>query len=155
MEEAKVQAKVLVLKETSIESATDTTITIGRYEWTVVRRTVAGVVTFDKQGATEGLIQDYWAFIALGEDDLYAEKRHELFRGEGLFCVLKQITNRMGRDGVYFNMKSMAGGIVYPAMMELLGKVFSHVLLLEQQQQGDDTDELFRLLDDNSSVPAS
>ena len=51
-------ASAYVLKKTIVEPAIDTTITIGQYEWTVVRRTVAGVVTLDKQGETEGLLQN-------------------------------------------------------------------------------------------------
>ena len=50
-----------LFKKTLIEPATDTTITIGKYEWTVVRRTVAGVVTLNKQGATDGLLQNMYA----------------------------------------------------------------------------------------------
>ena len=49
-----------VLKKALVEPAIDTTITIGRYEWTVVRRTVAGVVTLDRQGETEGLLQNLY-----------------------------------------------------------------------------------------------
>ena len=50
-----------LFKKTLIEPATDTTITIGKYEWTVVRRTVAGLVTLNKQGATDGLLQNMYA----------------------------------------------------------------------------------------------
>ena len=100
-----------VCKETIIEPATDTTITIGRYEWTVVRRTVAGVVTFDKQGATEGLIQDYWALVKLAESDeelsdtekgvRFKKELKLLKEGEGLFCVLKQIARDPNEELVW------------------------------------------------------
>ena len=113
-------------KEAIIDPATDTTITIGRYEWTVVRRTVAGVVTFDKQGATEGLIQDYWALVKLADEELSdTEKgvrfKKELKQGEGLFCVLKQI----GRD----------------PNQELVGKVLSHVWRLDDFERTRSADD--------------
>ena len=93
-----------------IEPATDTTITIGRYEWTVVRRTVAGVVTFDKQGATEGLLQRMRAYLALGEDELSTKGDallDEWLSESGCVTVLKQMERETFR--------------------ELSGKVFLHM----------------------------
>jgi len=42
------------LKQNLIDPATDTTLTIGRYEWKL-RRTVAGVVTREVEGSTDML----------------------------------------------------------------------------------------------------
>ena len=129
-----------IFKKTLIEPAMDTTITVGRYEWTVVRRTVAGVVTLDKQGATEGLLQ---RLRAARLDNLDALDIGEELIGEELDGVKDRVNYRVscslltqlreqGESGRVCNQLSRAG----VPLMELFEKVFSHLVLLEQQKRG-------------------
>ena len=71
----------LVMKRRLIDPAADTTLTIGQYAWKL-RRTVAGVVTQEEEGATETL---------RGTDTLLLSKHRGVYRTElRLYAAGKQ-----------------------------------------------------------------
>ena len=111
-----------VFKIDLIEPATDTTITIGKYEWTVVRRTMAGVVILDKQGATDQLRRDWSdSFAAYTSDSRIAPEHREWTR----------TINELDRAGVYAKSSKTANSTAN----ELLAKVDAHLQGLTLQHR--------------------
>ena len=132
---AAVFSSAYIFKRDVIEPATDTTITIGKYEWTVVRRTMAGVVTFDKQGATDQLRRDWSdSFAAYTSDSRIAPEHREWTRTINELGVYAkssrdaQITLEGNKElvGVYVNFRVSS---------ELFAKVSAHLQGLTVQER--------------------
>ena len=142
---AAVFSSAYMFKRDVIEPATDTTITIGKYEWTVVRRTMAGVVTFDKQGATDQLRRDWSdSFAAYTSDSRIAKT------GQGQVKVKpehREWTRTINQLGVYAKSsrdaqitlegnKELVGVYVnFRVSSELFAKVSAHLQGLTVQER--------------------
>ena len=137
---AAVFSSAYMFKRDVIEPATDTTITIGKYEWTVVRRTMAGVVTFDKQGATDQLRRD-WSdnFAAYTSNSRIAKTGQRQVKVKPEHREWTRTINQLDRDlvaGITLGNNELVGVYVnFRRTNELFAKVSAHLQGLTVQER--------------------
>ena len=137
---AAVFSSAYIFKRGVIEPATDTTITIGKYEWTVVRRTMAGVVTFEKQGATDQLRRD-WSdnFAAYTSDSRIAKTGQRQVKVKPEHREWTRTINqldRVGRARISLGNNDLVGVYVdFRRTNELGAKVGAHLQGLTVQER--------------------
>jgi len=131
---AAVFSSAYIFKRDVIEPATDTTITIGKYEWTVVRRTMAGVVTFDKQGATDQLRRDWSdSFAAYTSDSRITKTGQRQVKVKPEHREWTRTINQLDRVGVVYAKSSKTTN--FRGNNELFAKVDAHLQGLTLQQR--------------------